>query len=76
MLRSLRVPLCVVALALMMAGCSGSGDLPTVPSAPPPGTVKEGPVEKVDLNAGALKKLKAPSAKAAAKSGAGAAASN
>jgi hypothetical protein len=76
MRRRLLVPFAFPALGLAIVGCSGSRDLPSVPSPPPPGTVKEAPVEKVAMPPAALKKLKGGAARSAAKAGAGSAEAN
>jgi hypothetical protein len=66
MTRSFR-PYLALTLLIALGGCSGGGDLPSVPPPPKEGTVKEGPsgpgVVPADLKAkigGRQKKVAAP----------------
>ena len=63
--------LLLVAITFAIAGCFGSSDLPTAPSPPPPGTVKEAPTGKeAVVPADVLKKKYKAAPRGTAKGGA------
>ena len=55
--------LLILPMILSPAGCSGSGDLPTVPPPPPEGTVKAASSSPGTLPPEAIKKLSRKAAK-------------